>query len=153
MASSWHDDEEDGLLPVIRKEVVPNHEIRTAEQRGSWNRFQKGLRSFYDRYVSGYAWDQVDRLREAKLREIESLSEERVAAAAASKAEARKLDAEAEFLYAQGEQTRLTSAERVMNLAEREAALREAIERIELKGGSVSFIVGDDEDEDDELEA
>jgi len=141
VAGSWRDagdQEDEGPLPVLRKEMVPNHEVRTAKQRGTWSRFGKNIRTL-SRYVGGYAWGQADRLREAKIREVESSNEER-------EASVRKLDAEAEFLFAQAEQTRLGTASQLLDLTKTEAGLLAAISRIELQGGSVAFV---DEDGDD----
>jgi hypothetical protein len=142
MTESWNAERDADLVPVLKKEIVPGHEVRTVREEGAWNRFRGGLRSFVDRFIVGYAWGQIDRLREAKVREIESVSEERAASAAMLKAEARRLDAEAEVLYARAEEARLESYEKATNIAAREAELRRAIARIEQMGGSVS-IVGD----------
>src|SRR5690606_20214627 len=84
---------------IIRKALEPaelaeRHPVPEDTPK-RWALFKRGLAGMWQRFW-GYSWPQVDRLREAKLREFESGNAER-------EARARRLDAEAELMYAKAE--------------------------------------------------
>ena len=103
------------IIPIIRKTPGPARHNDDADA-AAWNRFTRGLRGFWDHYIRGYAWGQVDRLREAKLREIESANDLRYAEAHTRLAEARKLDAEAELAFVQADIARRGAASAMLDL-------------------------------------
>lgn len=137
----WQDkDEPQDLLPILHKEAIP----RDGDARGKARRFSifgRGVVGWLQRAVLGYAWPQIDRAREAKLRDLESASEERSANAEAKRAEARKLDAEAERMYAEAEQIRLQNLQKKLTISEAFANLEAAMAAIRAKGGNVDLEV------------
>lgn len=142
--NDWdHEPAADEVAAEIHKRALPRESNPSPR---TWQRFLSGAGNFYRLYIRGWTWEQIDRLREAKLREFETGNLERTANAMQKLAEAKKLDAEAESIFYELEAKQSQRGPGLhKQTPQREPTeedweeLKAAIEVIRLKGGVIQF--------------